>query len=251
MVVYFSGTGNSRFAAKILADALGDELLDAGTLIKSGASGELCSERPWVFVAPTYAWRMPRVFEQILRKTRLVGSRKAYFVLTCGSDVGGAGKYIDALCAELSLDCHGLLEVVMGENYIAMFRASDAEETKKLAASAKETLLRAAEHIRTSEPLPERRIRALDGLKSGLVNTVFYRFFIKSDGFHATEKCISCGKCAALCPLSNIRFESGRPIWGKGCTHCMACICYCPTEAIEYGKKTRGKRRYRFPEELL
>ena len=25
-----------------------------------------------------------------------------------------------------------------------------------------------------------------------------------------------------------------------------ACICYCPTEAIEYGKKSIGKPRYHF-----
>ena len=30
MIVYFSGTGNSLFAAEFLAKQLGDELLDAG-----------------------------------------------------------------------------------------------------------------------------------------------------------------------------------------------------------------------------
>ena len=49
-----------------------------------------------------------------------------------------------------------------------------------------------------------------------------------------------------LCPLNNIHLESGRPVWGKNCTHCMACICYCPKEAIEYGKKSKGKPRYHF-----
>ena len=29
MIIYFSGTGNSRFAAEFLAKQLGDELLDA------------------------------------------------------------------------------------------------------------------------------------------------------------------------------------------------------------------------------
>ena len=27
---------------------------------------------------------------------------------------------------------------------------------------------------------------------------------------------------------------------GNHCTHCMACICRCPTEAIEYGKHSQG-----------
>ena len=32
---------------------------------------------------------------------------------------------------------------------------------------------------------------------------------------------------------------------------CMACICYCPKEAIEYGKKSKGKPRYHFEACLL
>ena len=62
------------------------------------------------------------------------------------------------------------------------------------------------------------------------------------------EKCIGCGKCDRVCPLGNIRMENGQPRWGENCTHCMACICGCPTEAIEYGKKSVGKPRYRCPE---
>ena len=50
------------------------------------------------------------------------------------------------------------------------------------------------------------------------------------------EKCISCGKCAQLCPLNNIQLVDGKPRWGSSCTQCMACICRCPQEAIEYGR---------------
>ena len=78
------------------------------------------------------------------------------------------------------------------------------------------------------------------------MNPVFYRFFVKAEAFRATEACIGCGKCVELCPLNNIHLENGKPVWGKNCTHCMACICYCPKEAIEYGKKSKGKPRYHF-----
>ena len=43
--------------------------------------------------------------------------------------------------------------------------------------------------------------------------------------------------------------EKGRPVWGNRCTHCMACLCGCPQEAVEYGKATVGKRRYWCPED--
>ena len=83
-------------------------------------------------------------------------------------------------------------------------------------------------------------------IKAGDTAPVFYRFFVKADAFRATDACIGCGKCVELCPLNNIRLENGKPVWGKNCTHCMACICHCPKEAIEYGKKSKGKPRYHF-----
>ena len=39
-------------------------------------------------------------------------------------------------------------------------------------------------------------------------------------------------------------WKDGKPVWGNDCTHCMACICKCPTEAIEYGKVSIGQNRY-------
>ena len=100
--------------------------------------------------------------------------------------------------------------------------------------------------LKAGQEFPPPRDNLYDRFMSGPVNPVFYRFFVKAEAFRATEACIGCGKCVELCPLNNIHLESGKPVWGKDCTHCMACICYCPKEAIEYGKKSRGKPRYHF-----
>ena len=80
------------------------------------------------------------------------------------------------------------------------------------------------------------------------VNPVFYPLFVKANSFTASDVCIGCGKCEKLCPLNNITLQNARPVWGTNCTQCMACICYCPTRAIEYGKKSAGKPRYHFEE---
>ena len=85
-----------------------------------------------------------------------------------------------------------------------------------------------------------------DHIMSELVNPIFYQLIVKADSFYASEICIGCGQCVLKCPLNNVQLRNGKPVWGKKCTHCMACICYCPTKAIEYGKKSRGKPRYCF-----
>ena len=101
MILYFSGTGNSRYAAELLSEQLNEELLDLGKRIKSGEKSPIFSTGPWDFVSPTYGWQLPHIFEEYLGADESCwGYKRAYFVLTCGSDIGGAGRYLAELCHE-------------------------------------------------------------------------------------------------------------------------------------------------------
>lgn len=248
MIVYFSGTGNSRYCAQMLSDELGDELTDAFPFIRDGVAAELCSERPWVFVSPTYGWQIPRVFADFLRSGSFTGCKAVYFVMSCGSEIGNAGARLAELCREKGLDYQGVLEVVMPENYVAMFAVPGAAEAAGIIDAARPVLTAGIDAVRRKEPFPEHRAGVVDKLKTGMVNPIFYALFVKAKAFYATSACISCGKCERGCPTNSISLRDGRPVWGDGCTHCMACICACPAAAIEYGKISHGKPRYQCPE---
>ena len=245
MVIYFSGTGNSRWCAQTLADKLQDERLDSVGYIKHGIAAEMISGKPWVFVAPTYAWQLPRIFEQFIRSGSFSGSHDAYYVLTCGSEIGNAGKMLEALCKDVGLTYRGVLQAAMPENYVAMFDVPPAEKCREMIQAVRPVLDKGAELILRGESFPPVRVSAVDKLKSGPINQGFYTYYVKAKQFHTTSACTGCGKCAELCPLNNIHLTDGKPSWDDHCTHCMACICYCPTEAIEYGKRSIGKTRYR------
>ena len=120
MIVYFTGTGNSRYCAAFLGEQLGDSCLDVLPLLQSGAAADLRGERPWVFVTPTYAWRLPRLVRDLIRGGRFSGSRDAYFVMTCGEDIGNAAAWNRRLCEEAGLRYRGTLPVVMPEKYICL-----------------------------------------------------------------------------------------------------------------------------------
>lgn len=66
--------------------------------------------------------------------------------------------------------------------------------------------------------------------------------------FFAESHCIGCGLCEKVCSVGNIRITDNRPEWLHHCEHCMACIHRCPKEAIQYGSKTKNRRRYYNPE---
>ena len=244
MILYFTGTGNSRYAAEGIGQVTGESVVPMNGLIKSGQRGTFHSDSPYVFVCPTYAWRVPRIVEDFLSKSSFSGSRMAYFVLTCGSDTGNAAAYARRLCEALGLEFMGLGTVVMPENYIALYAAPGRAEAEDILRRAVPQITVLAEDIRSGRPFPSPSESPLKKFSSAVVNPVFYRLIVGAERFYATDACVACGKCAELCPLNNIRLGNGRPDWGGTCTHCMACICGCPKEAIEYGRHTRNKIRY-------
>ncbi len=244
MILYFSGTGNSRYAARLIASVTGDAVLSINERMRHGDTAPICSDTPLVFVCPVYAWRIPRVVESLIKATTFSGNNKAYFVITCGDSVGDAARYAKRLCDKKGLTFMGLAGVVMPENYIAIYHAPDKAEAAAMIARANPVLTELAHTIKEQKPLPQGSITANDRFKSTVTNRVFYPFVVSAKGFRVTDACISCAKCEALCPLCNITLNHGKPEWGNDCTHCMACICACPTEAIEYKTSTKGKVRY-------
>ncbi len=249
MILYFSATGNSRYVAERIARETNDKTVSLNLLIKQNKKDDLISKtKPFVFVCPTYAWRLPRVVDDYIRSTSFKGNRKVYFVMTCGDETANAIRYVKKLCQYKGWDLQGFAEVIMPDNYIVMFPSIDKTKAKNIIEVAQPLINRISADIYNGNSFSILAQKGIIGrLESGLVNDIFYKLFVHAKGFHVDEaKCLCCGKCAELCPLNNIVITSGKPVWGNCCTHCMACLHRCPTECIEYKKKTQGKQRYSF-----
>ena len=249
MILYFSGTGNSAHVAKKLEAQLGDTALNLAYYIKNDIHKPMHSDKPWVIVVPTYAWQMPHIVTDWILQTELTGSRDVYFVMTCGDDIGNASKYNADLCQKKQWTYKGTAKIVMPENYIALFDAPDEETSKRIVRAASRVIKKTGDYILQGGYLPAKEPGLKDKILSGPVNAGFNRFYVKANKFYAKDICTGCGLCEQLCPVNNVKLKDGKPAWGGFCTHCMACICGCPMEAIEYGKTSVGKIRYKCPEE--
>lgn len=250
MILFFSGTGNSEYAAKRIGRETDDDVSNLFKKIRNQDYTTLRSDKPWIIVTPTYAWRIPRVVTDWLLKTKLEGSRDIRFVMTCGGNIGNAGAYLEKLCEKKGMTYQGCASVLMPENYIALFETPSREEALVTIGQAEQKIDEIIQWIKAGTSFPKPEITGKDKHSSGVVNNVFYPLFVHAGKFYATDACISCGMCEKSCPLGNIRLKDGKPVWGKECTHCMACICRCPQEAIEYGKHSVGLPRYVCPKRL-
>lgn len=251
MVFYFSGTGNSRYAASIIAANNGDELISINDILRERTTDPYVaryafqSEQPLVFVSPTYCWRLPRVVEQFILDSRFEGCREAYFFLTCGNGTGDAGKYAKELCKKAELRFMGLSSVIMPENYITLFSAPSFDDAQGIIRASVSSIESTARLIGIHKPITDPNSSAGLGVLGSRFNSFFYKVFVNDKKYKATDDCTGCGRCVESCPTANISLgEDRKPVWHGRCTQCMACISTCPRKAIEYGLSTKGKRRY-------
>ena len=154
MVLYFTGTGNSRYLARRIAEGLEMPLYDLNACIKVGDTAPVQTGRDVVLVTPTYAWRIPRVVSEWLGKTALTGAKRIWFVMDCGSEIGNAAKYNRKLAAQKHLQYMGTAQIIMPENYIAMFNAPQKEQARSIVEQAEPALQRVLAQLKAGQEFP-------------------------------------------------------------------------------------------------
>ncbi|MBO4391545.1 MAG: EFR1 family ferrodoxin [Lachnospiraceae bacterium] len=251
MIYYFTGTGNSRFAAERIAAAMNEEACNISQYIKKGEAPKFTEDGVYVFVAPCYVSAPASAMLDFIDKATFPKGVRAYFVITCAASMGATPGYAKKLSEKKGFEYMGSAQIVMPQNYIAFFKMPEAEVNRSIVEAAIPEIDSLAEKIRNGENLNEKKVSGAERVFTSSIVNLYDGLFMKTKKFHVTEGCISCGKCEKVCPLGNISMQDGKPVWGKECTHCMACINLCPKQAVEYGKGTVGKRRYPGPEASL
>lgn len=248
MVLFFSATGNTEFIARQLALKLGDDCLNLLDRVKRGDHSPLHSEKPFIICAPVYVCEMPRFLARYLKQQTFTGSREVYFIFTSGGYAGISGQLAKAMVRKKKMKYLGHAEFKMPRNYVANdhYPMLPAEQVQERILNSCRHLEEVVADIQAGRKLKARHIWLFETIITLPFNPVWSRLKYKTDDFYTTDACVGCGKCERLCPLNNISLKERKPVWGQECTHCMACIANCPTEAIEYGTISQTKEKYRF-----
>ena len=243
---YFSGTGNSLKVARDLAGELGDtELIAIPKAIQQGAVQS--GDRTGV-VFPTYFGGLPLIVAEFLSKLEAGGY--AFAITTCGGMPGGALRQAAAMLRSRGGRLAAGFVVDMPGNYARLYGAMSARRQQKLFEEEKRRVKEIASIVRQERA---HRIEAGFWLLNWPLALLYRCYFApgargRDRDFRVDEKCNSCGTCERVCPVSNIEMREGRPGWKHACEQCYACLQWCPKEAIQVGKKTVRRKRYRNPD---
>lgn len=252
MIFYFSGTGNSRWAAKTLAELLGEKLIAVSEAFASRQYEYTLEEDESIgFVFPTYSWGPAPVMVEFAKRIKFnnySSNTFCYMVTTCGDDIGLS---VDIWKKALgNITCNAAYSVQMPNNYI-LLPGFDID-SKELEEKKKHNAIGRIESIAHEIKLHTHKIDVVKGAMAWIKSRVIYPWFSRysmSDKKFAVspDKCTHCGACVNNCPMQNITMNgNSTPQWHGNCAMCLACIHRCPTRAIEYAHATQKKGRYFF-----
>ena len=113
MIFCFSGTGNSRYIAQRIAEALQKTVIDLNARIKDNDTTTVDTGSDVIMVTPTYAWRIPKIVSEWMAKTKWTGAKRIWFVMDCGSEIGNAAKYNRSRAEQKQLHYMGTAQIII------------------------------------------------------------------------------------------------------------------------------------------
>lgn len=250
MILYFSGTGNTRYVAESLANLLNEKAVFISDL--SPESFEISGNNV-IFCFPVYSWGVPPTVMDFIEhmSERVIGDiissgMDVSMVCTCGDEVAETPEMFIKSATARGLEVKGIWSVIMPNDYVLLpgFSVDSEEIEEKKLKEAPSRIRNIVRHINRREweiDVARGRNRRL---KSRLIYPLFKKFGMNPHKWNVSQECVSCGRCVDACPVGNIRLVSGSPVWGKKCVSCTACYHHCPTHAINYGRVTEGKGQY-------
>lgn len=229
MIYFFSGTGNSLWAARELGAALGEPV--ESIIAHRGAERVTCDDGTVGFVFPTYMNDVPWIAKEFLLKLRVRPDCYAFAVMTSNRGISkNSFASIDAALCAAGAKLSGAFNLQMPGNCLQSSHEQNAERLadapSRVAGIARDVSARTVNFASAGKP-PKRNFVE----RSFYYGTKRLGHLNAMKRFEIEGACTGCGACARACPTGNIRIANGTAEHGANCAACYACLHWCPQHA--------------------
>ncbi len=233
--IYFSGTGNSRYAVELFCGAYEKDArvysIEDENAIEAVKQNDLI-----VFGYPVQYSTVPKMLREFIRDNNKLWNNKKIFVIATmglfsGDGAGILGRLLEKYGAEILGGLHlRMPDSISDEKLLKRPLKKNEELVKK----AEDKIKRAVALMRAGKP-PREGIGVLPRMAGFFGQRLYFGHKTKtySDKLRIHKnKCIGCGKCQSLCPMKNIKVIDKKAVQSNRCTMCYRCINNCPNQAI-------------------
>ncbi len=246
MIIYFSGTGNSKYIAKKIAEETNDVAISI-TDIKEKII--LQDNEQFGIVTPTYFWRLPSIVEDFFENIIINTSANfyVYYIATYGTTSGQTDYYIKKYLKKKKIKLNASYSIKTVDNWTVEFNVNDHLLVNKILDDEKSQIDDIIKQIKNKTKVFINKDKKTKFMCAGA--KYFYNKARLTTHLNVNEKCVGCGLCEKNCPVNAIKINYDKPEWIlKKCTLCFKCIHTCPQFAINYDDKTQNNGQYHHPE---
>ena len=248
-IFYFTGTGNSLVVARDIADKI-DGRLTPVPLVMEEETVKVDADVLGI-VCPTYYTRTPGIVERFIGKLANLESKYVFAIVTVGGIAGGILDRLSEMVGRRGGSLAAGFVVRMPANYIHASGPPPLVLQKRMFRNWEKKAVKIADDINHRKTGQREKFNPLmTALFSKSIEKQYLAGGLAPDidkNFHADDKCNACGICVKVCPVNNVVMAGSRPVWRHHCEKCLACIQWCPEQAIQFKDVTLKRKRYHHP----
>ena len=248
-IYYFSGTGNSLYAAREMQKRLPGSKLTS--IVRELRRDIIKTDADTVgLVFPNFCLTLPIPVKEFLQKADFSSARYLFAVCTRGGSPSTALTDMDRILKKKGKRLHAAVHVNMPWNHPLGKENLPGEATteriealmkgmrRKLDILAEKVLVGAEYRPADTDALIRLPlfIRGLNRLMPKKANDRMHvRLYQERLSFYRDEKCSGCGVCENVCLAGKIHLVDSGPVWQEQapCLACYACVNYCPSQSIQ------------------
>ena len=128
MILYFSGTGNSKYVASRIGDATSDKIFSVEDCIRvNNYKFDLDENENLGIICPTYFFGVPVIVKEFFKKATIkcVGNNYVYAITTCGGFSGGTLDKLEELLKDINIELKAKFDIVMVDTWTPSYDVSD------------------------------------------------------------------------------------------------------------------------------
>ncbi|GHU64038.1 iron-sulfur protein [Clostridia bacterium] len=238
--VYFSGTGNTKYCVEKFLSYFNES--QPISIENPDAVEAIKKSKNIILGYPIQYSNIPKIVRDFIHQNGTIFKGKKVFIISTMGLFSGDG----AGCSARLLKKYGV--TIVGGLHLKMPDCiGDVKALKKSLEANQQLVKNAEDKIKNAVDLLKRGKPTQEGLNvfyhiAGLFGQRLW-FYGKTKNYTSKlkidhKRCIGCGICVSLCPMSNLSISNQKAIPSNKCTMCYRCISNCPQKAITLlGKK--------------
>lgn len=246
LMLYFSGTGNSKYIANMFSKKVGAICYSIESNIDF--KKVIDNHHTIAFCYPIYGSCVPRIMREFVNENKEILKNKKLIIFCTQLMFSGDGAY-----AFKALLPKGYGEVIYAEHFnmpnnicnFELFQIKNGDGIKKYLVAAEKKMNRVCKDLENGII----KKRGFNGLSHfmGKIQSAFWPAVEEKnkDSVKVNEECIKCGVCVKLCPMKNLTLSTNGVEQKNNCIICYRCVNACPKKSITVLVHKKPKVQYK------